>query len=289
MLRQLVVLAGLIIASPVQASDPKSDEETSLLWKIEHEDLKQPSYLFGTIHLICEEDYFWSAEMGAALASSREVCFEMDLDDPGLISEMALGMIDPSGNTLEDYFSTEDYNKIEQFVRDSLGINLSVLNRMKPAALQALFASRGLSCLTPVSYENNILEAARKLDLQITGLESPSEQIALFDQIPVDSIIREIVNLVENNSNARLEYRRLLDAYQSQNLAALSSILEESGLTHADKEIFLYRRNKKWIDRMVEKMEQQPVFFAVGAGHLWGNEGLIQLLRQEGFKLTPVR
>ena len=70
--------------------------------------------------------------------------------------------------------------------------------------------------------------------------------------------------------------------------ALYDTILDSS--TESDNiDEFLGKRNEKWISRMVEKMDQQPVFFAVGAGHLWGDTGLISLLRNEGYTVTPVK
>jgi uncharacterized protein YbaP (TraB family) len=64
--------------------------------------------------------------------------------------------------------------------------------------------------------------------------------------------------------------------------------MQESAKKDIDLAGFIDVRNEKWISRMGEKMDQQSVFFAVGAGHLWGEYGLIKLLRAAGYKVEPI-
>ena len=66
-------------------------------------------------------------------------------------------------------------------------------------------------------------------------------------------------------------------------------MIQKSKSAGNDLDAFLDERNKKWIDRMTDKMEQKSVFFAVGAGHLWGINGVINLLRKNGYTVVPVR
>jgi uncharacterized protein YbaP (TraB family) len=76
----------------------------SLLWRITGKQMTKPSYLFGTMHLICRSDYVWTPAMGASLDKSEKVCFEMDLDDNNVMVEATSGLIDSTGKKLSDYF-----------------------------------------------------------------------------------------------------------------------------------------------------------------------------------------
>jgi len=265
------------------------EDSRSLLWKITRSDMKQPSYLFGTIHLICPNDYIWTPAMKRSLKACKEVCFEMDMDDPSVMMQIASGMIDNSGKMLKDYFSEEDYKVVARFVTDSLGMNMMLFQQMKPAALQSLFATGSVGCTTPASYETNLTEEARKQGKEVTGLEAPGEQLALFDSMPQDSVISELVRMARDYSKERLEFMRMLEAYKKQDLQALHSIIEEGRGAGEDLSLYLDERNKKWIGRMEERMEQKPVFFAVGAGHLPGENGIITLLRNSGYTVVPIK
>jgi len=133
------------------------------------------------------------------------------------------------------------------------------------------------------------MEEAKKQKMEITGLEEPSEQLALFDSLPVDSVVAELVSMAKDYSKERTEYQKMLAAYKKQNVQALHDIIEASRVTEKDMDAFLDERNKKWIERMEERMEQKPVFFAVGAGHLLGENGIINLLRNSGYKVEPIK
>lgn len=289
-----IVAAGLLIlfsgftrqAKKIKRSEP---DNKSLLWKISGNDIRKPSYLFGTIHLLCKEDYIWTPAMNGALKKADEVCFEMDMDDPGVLLAVASGMIDMSGKTLKERISPADYQIIEQFVEDSLRMNMSMFQQMKPVALQSLFATKTINCNDPVSYETNIMEIAQRQKKSITGLEEPSEQLALFDNMDEDTVIRDLVDMAKDYSHEKKEYKLMLDAYKKQDLPALYEIIHEAEMEGEDMGQLLNERNKKWIERIEDKMEQKSVFFAVGAGHLWGDYGVIALLRAKGYKVEPLR
>lgn len=263
--------------------------EKTLLWKISSKEMKQPSYLFGTIHLICHDDYVWTPAMKRSLDACKEVCFEMDLDEPSLMMEVATGMMDKNGKTLKEYFSEADYAKLEKYVHDSLGMDLEVFQPMKPIALLTLFSTKGASCDTPESYEANIMQEAQKTNKNITGLESVSEQLDLFDNLPVDSVIKDIMEAVNGIEEDPHSFEALIKAYKKQDLPALHKLIQESGKKDIDLSGFLDMRNEKWVPRMIEKMDTNAVFFAVGAGHLPGEMGIISLLRKAGYTVTPVK
>ena len=262
----------------------------SLLWRISGNGLQKASWLFGTIHMICPRDYFWTISMQLSLDSSQVVCFEMNLDDPSIMVEAASSMIDTSGKTLKDYFTDEQYKKLEKYVNDSLGMPISTFQSMKPIALDMLMTSKNMSCSNPVSYEENILEDAKKSNKTITGLEEAKEQIAILESIPVDSIIKDMMeNIKGDTSYNNNNYDDLVAAYKKQDLGSLYTLLQQSNDIGTDMGVFLDDRNKKWIGRIEAKMKTKPVFFAVGAGHLWGPNGVIALLRKKGYTVEAVR
>ena len=283
----LNILLGFILFSCVSAKKP--DDDRSLLWKISGKNLNKPSYLFGTIHLICPDDYLWTEKMQQSLDKADEVCFEMDMDDPSVMMTVAMGMVDQSGKKLEEYFAPEDYKKISDYVRDSLNMNITMFQNMKPSALPTIFAVRSVYCADPVSYEDRIMQKAQKSKKEIVGIEMPEEQIALFNSIPVDSVIKEVIDVINNERKDEDTYRAMIKAYKEQDLQALYNFIKESENIGAEVGPFLDDRNKKWIERMVERMDQKSVFFAVGAGHLWGDNGVISLLRKDGYTVEPVK
>jgi uncharacterized protein len=104
-----------------------------------------------------------------------------------------------------------------------------------------------------------------------------------------DSVVKELLDLAKDYSQERLEYQKLVNAYKRQDLPLLYELIEQAKAPGVDMGSFVDERNKKWIGRMEERMDQTPVFFAVGAAHLWGENGLINLLRQEGYRVEAVK
>lgn len=289
MKKYLAAILCLLGFACCNAQQKKAVDNKSLLWKITGKNIKKPSYLFGTIHMLCKDDYLWTPAMEASLKRANEVCFEMDMDDPGMMITVATGMIDASGKTLKDYFTQEQYAKISQYVTDSLGMNLDLFQQMKPVALQSLFATSAVNCTNTVSYEARIMEKAQQQKKEITGLEEASEQLALFDSLPADSVVADLMKTIEEGKEQKDEYAVMLKAYKNQDLPALYALINEAGGNGIDLGKFLTDRNEKWVVRMEERMEQKSIFFAVGAGHLWGEKGVIALLRAQGYQVTPLR
>ena len=280
----LIVTGKSGIATAQAASGDKS-----LLWQVSGKGLDKPSYIFGTIHLICSSDYIWTSKMQQAFQKAQEICFEMDMDDPAVMMTIAMGLMDNSGKTLEDYFKPEDYKKLSNYIRDTLGMSISMLESMKPTILPIIFTGKSSHCKTTVSYEEKLMDAARKAKKNIVGMEKPEEQIELFNKLPTDSVIKEVMDMVNGIDQEDTTYNKMINAYKTQDLPALDDLINRSKELDDNMTAFVDERNIKWIPRMVDMMDQKSMFFAVGAGHLLGENGIINLLRKEGYAVKPLR
>ena len=283
----LILFLLLILGICVQAQEQSKSK--SLLWKISGNGIQKPSYLFGTIHIICKEDYVWTKTMAKSLAQCEEICMEMDMDDPNILTKIAFAMVETNGKKLQEYFSTNDYKLVEKYFKDSLSINIEMFATMKPIVLQTLLTSTSFTCDSSVSYEVKLSEYAKQHEVEVTGLETPEEQIKLLEQIPVDSIISDLVATAKGIKNDDSLYYSMIAAYTHQDLPELYELILKAKEEGDNMNVFLDERNQKWIDRMTEHMEQKSVFFAVGAGHLWGESGLINLLRQNGYTVKALK
>ena len=278
----LLLVAGKIIAQPSEANN-------SLLWRISGNGLSKPSYLFGTIHLICKSDYLWTAKMEESLTKAEKVCFEMDLDDNSVMESATSGFMDNSGKKLKEYFTPAEYQELKKFVKDSVGMDIAMFQAMKPIALQSVIEMKVTNCMDAVSYEETIMKKARERHKEIMGLEEAAEQIGILDSLPVDSVVKETMENIRTFSQSRQEYAQLVSTYKRQELPRLYEMITGTRGLGDNMDMFLDDRNKKWISRMTVKMKASSVFFAVGAGHLWGGNGVISLLRAAGYKVEPVK
>ena len=285
----LILLTGVLLFYSQRLTAQATDKNASLLWKISGHGLAKPSYLFGTIHVICLDDYLWTDKMKASLDTCEKVCFEMDLDDHQTMVSASEGLMDTSGKLLKTYFTNAQYQRLQRFVRDTIGMDISLFQQMKPIALQSVIEMKSTNCLIPVSYEETIMRTAQETHKEILGLEDPSEQINVLETLPTDSVIKEVLDDVENFQKSKKEYSDLVSAYKQQQLPKLYSMITSSASLGDNMGAFLDDRNKKWISRMAVKMSGNAVFFAVGAGHLPGDNGVINLLRKAGYSVEPLK
>ena len=284
----LLSLAGLASCKTSKVTKQPPVDENALLWKISGKDLSKSSYLYGTIHMICATDFVISDSLKSAFNRADKIYLELDMDDPTMDAKM-LRLSVNKGRKLSDIFSKEDYAKLNTFFRDSVGMPLALLNPLKPFTLLSLIYLKGLPCTQQESYEMNFVKMAKEQHKEINGLESLEDQFAVFDSIPEKDQAKMIMDLVNNFHEQKGEFERMVANYKAQNLNALQDEIEQSPDMKGQEEALLINRNKSWIPRMEGAMHANAILFAVGAGHLGGDFGVIKLLRDKGYKLTPVK
>ncbi len=266
--------------------------EKALLWKIEKEGLTAPSYLFGTIHIIPSDDFFYPSGTLAAIEASKTMVFEIDMSVmTDMSQQMALMQkaIMKDGQKLSDLITEEEY-KIVKAHFDKMGLPLAMFERMKPAFL-SVFASEEMSPNVlqsgeMKSYEMEFMEIGQTQKMESGGLETVDYQLSVFDSIPYTDQAKMLVESIQNAGEGEDELAKMIDVYKKQDLQGMEAMFSDESL--GDMDILLNNRNKNWIAPMKEYMSNNPTFFAVGAGHLVGEEGVIALLRKEGYTLTPV-
>lgn len=299
-----VLSALLLIASPTSAlfaqtkktgakKEQKAGDEKSLLWKISGNGLESPSYLFGTIHLICKEDLFWTESMQQALEASDRVCFELDVTDMKTQMTIGMGMLIKDDRTLRDYFEQEDFDKFEAYASEHLSqVPMEALNKMQPFAVSAMFIQEFYPCEEVLGYETEIAAKIAEDGKPVLAVEEPEDQLEAMLSTNSDSVVATINQFV--NGGAAVDSMKglfgdMMAAYREQDLPAIEKLTREQSSAMMDMEVFLYQRNKKWIPKMDGYMKEGSVFFAVGAAHLPGEQGVIRLLRQAGYTVVPVK
>jgi len=259
----------------------QTDKTNALLWEISGNSLKQPSYLFGTIHMICKEDFTFS--------ELKQVYLELDMDDPKLQPVMMGLMQLPGNESLRNKLGENNFNKLDSFLKKQTNMNLAVFDRFKPMMVMSLLAQRILSCAAMESYEMNFVKMASEQKKELLGLERVEDQVAVFDAIPDSLEIRSIMNMVNDFESQKKEFTRMSSLYKAQNLDSLYQLLVASPEMMGSQELLLDRRNRNWIPIMESAMKKSSTFFAVGAGHLAGSQGVLELLRKQGYKVKPIQ
>jgi uncharacterized protein len=292
-LRWLLAIAVVLSScSSSKNSTGKTDKapvtENALLWSVSGKGLTSPSYLYGTIHMICKEDFLFSNTLKEKITASKNIYLELDMDDPSMMMKMATLAI-MKDKTLKDLMSPADYELVSSYVKDSLGMPMMIFNRMKPITLMSLIYTKVLPCSSTESYEGKFVELAKAQKKEVKGLETIEDQMGVFDKIPDSVEAQMILEMIRTMPEQRKQMAQMVDSYKKENISQLSEQMSESPEWKGFEDILLANRNRNWIGIMESAMKQGTQIFAVGAGHLPGKEGVITLLRQAGYTVAPVK
>jgi len=268
---------------------PGNGNNNTLLWEISGKKLKKPSYLFGTFHMMCKDDIRFTDQLQAALKTSEEVYFEMDLDDASNTLGALFFMNMKDGKTLKDLYSPKEYEKMNVFFRDSLRISLTTFGKMKPSFLEAFLYPKMMACKNLSGVEQELLKIAIKEKKEIKGFETIAFQASVFDSIPYSTQAKSLLKAIDSMDTYQVYFDSMIKVYQSQQIDRLEAMFTEPEFGMKEGlELLLDKRNINWVDQLKTILPEKNIFIAVGAGHLVGEKGLIALLRKEGYTLRPL-
>lgn len=263
--------------------------ENSTLWKIEGNGLDKASYLFGTIHITCDATI--ENDVKKALDETSQVVLEIDMDDPEMQAKMMKGMFMKDGKTLKDFVSDEDYQAIDSLFIKNIGMSVKTMENVKPFFLTASFYPKLIDCPMQ-SFESELMKIAQEQGEEIYGLETIEDQLQVFEDIPYEDQIADLVRMAKDDlAYDKTNFKKMLKVYSDENITEILDMMNDDKYAtiaeHQDK--LLENRNKNWISKIGDYAKTQATFFGVGAGHLAGDNGVINLLRKAGYTVTAVR
>lgn len=271
------------------------ETENALLWQISKKGLETDSYLFGTIHIIEEEDYFLPKQTLTSFDKADRVIFEINMEDMTDMSQM-MAIIPKTfmndGVTLGDLLGEEDYTFVKKHF-ESMGLPIFMLEKMKPMFLSVFAGGGGLDPQDLMngsmkSYETELFEMGKAQGKTFAGLETIDFQISVFDSIPYEDQAQMLLESIKAGDTGNDEFKETVAIYKKQDLKAMVSMVQGDEEYSEYEDILLTKRNKAWIPQMEKAMTEKSNFFAVGAAHLGGKNGVVYLLRKEGYTLTPL-
>ena len=263
-------------------------EKSSLLWKVSGNGLEKPSYLFGTIHIICKDDFLMDDRIKGAFDQSEKLIMELDMSDPQLQAKMQQVSLNPGMKNIQGDLDPESAKALDVFLTEKYGAGLAQLGILKPFVLSSMVLVKILPCTEMESYEGFFTTSATANNKPIEGLETVEYQVGIFDQLPQDLQLKELIKMF-NGQESQAELSKMMSSYLSEDVHALYEVMNESSMMSEYRSLMLDDRNKNWIPKISEAMKSKSVFVAVGAGHLGGENGVISLLKQAGYTVEPVK
>jgi uncharacterized protein YbaP (TraB family) len=289
MMRRLlkaVIITLVTCAGTKTAAAQSAPLENSLLWEISGKGLTTPSYLYGTIHMICESDFHLSDKVQTAFGKTGKLVLEIDMFDPAVAAQMQKALM--ADTPLSVRLSPLKYAQIDSLLQQHTGISLHVFDNFKLVALTSLLGRLSYTCDSLKVYEAEFRDRAFAKKIPIASLETLQEQMGYFcNAFPDDSILAQLTAI--DLQEMRAETVKLVQHYQTEELEQVyKSVTGEKGMSKTALYWLLEARNANWVKIMPAMMKEKSTFFAVGAGHLAGEKGVIRLLRANGYTVKPV-
>lgn len=285
MIRIIFVLVSLVIGFVVNAQDL----EKSLLWKISGNGLEKPSYLFGTMHAVCEINF--DDNLRKALEETSQMYLEIDMDDPMLQATMMKGMMMKDGVTMSSLMTEEEATIVDAFLKENVSVSMKMVDKFKPFMISSMFIPKLLECPMK-SIEMELVKISKEQKEEVYGLETVADQLTVFDKIPYKTQVEELVKSAKDNMvKDKAELQKMLVIYDEEDIEGMLDIMDESEnkISSDFNDILLNDRNANWIPVIEKVSREQPTFYGVGAGHLAGEKGVIKLLRKKGYTVEAVK
>lgn len=260
---------------------------SSLLWKISGKGLKQPSYLFGTFHIMCKSDFTISPALEQKIKTAKQFYGELDMDDPGMQMKL-MAKMRLQETSLSKLLGDEDYKAVSDSFKNITGMPLQLFNQFSPFMPMSMLAMSSIKCADRVQPETEFATIAKNNQLPVLGLETIDDQINAINAQPLDSQVLAFKQTVLRYDSVKQMMVKMTEVYKQKNVEKIYRFIMDNGGTNDFETAMLVTRNKKWIPVIKKAVADRPSFFAVGAGHLGGKQGVIALLKKEGYTLTPV-
>jgi hypothetical protein len=288
----IIILVGLFLISSF--TDPQKKNK-SICWEISGNGLKQPSYLFGTFHLLNDSYLHRLSKWKNKFKNSKSVMVEMVVDSSKMANIM--GKMMSKDTTLDQLLTKEEYDMTSEYLKEVGGYDISLFNAFKPMSLSILITTQTWAKLKPADYNPSHLpmdmyfeKLGKNEAKQVLALETMEEQMALlYDNVSLKRQKEMLMDMVKDKAKTESEILKMDDCYRREDLDCLKEEIYSNG-SYNEKELnmMVYSRNKRWMKSILDQIRRKPTFIAVGAGHLPGDEGLIGLLRKEGYKVRAV-
>lgn len=285
----IIAFFSLNFKSSAQTVQPA--ESNALLYKISGKGLQKPSYIYGTIHIICQNDMFGMDKINSYIDQSEQILMELDMDNVTEMQTMATGAMMTDGKTLKDLLNDEQYSKVDEMFKNIIGISVDTVKTYRPMFLSVMISTspKSMGCQTPGSYELSLLQTAATKKKPIEGLETVAAQFEKISKKSNAEQAKELYETALNPQKAIDEFKEMIGVYKSQNSENLYKVIDGRLGNPEFQKVMLDERNIDWIPKIEKAISKKSTFIAVGGGHLGGENGVINLLRKQGYTVEAIK
>jgi uncharacterized protein YbaP (TraB family) len=279
-----------------------------LLYKISGKGLTEPSYIVGTYHLAQVSFVDSIPGIRKAMADCQQVYGELVMSDmlgADSVALMQQALMLPEGMTLQQLFSEEEMNRLNAYMKERMGFDLTnpmvaqQMGKMTPEALSTMltvfnYVKKGGNLNLQDSFDDYFQKQARAAGKDVGGLETLAFQIkVLYGGKSLERQKQLLMCMVDHAAFMDEMTDGVIKAFYAQDLDAIMRAMDKKMNNSCDSSPeeeaeLIYNRNADWLTKMPAIMAKKPTLFAVGAAHLPGEKGVLHLLRQAGYKVEGV-
>lgn len=266
-----------------------------LLYEISGNGLTKSSYLFGTHHMVPVQTATKIPGLFRAFNDCSAVVGEFVDDNPEEMQRQIL-IASKMEESIFKLLTTEEEVLIDSALQAELGLTLANVQYMRPNVIAMIYEmtvrERVLkSQMEDMAMDSYFQVAGSELGKAVYGLETVDDQLKmLLRSIPIERQAEILIETIRNADYIITENSKLDSLYEKGDLEGLYEMLiETEDMTEAEKFLLVDERNHTWLPKIEEIIKQESCFIAVGALHLPGNDGLINLLRKAGYKVKAVK
>ncbi len=287
----LIYILSLLIITVLTATNVYAGPGKNTLWEIKTE--TNNVYLMGSIHLLTKDTYPLPAELEKAYRNSEIIAFETDIEavnSPQIQEKILLLGSLPPDSSLKKVVSDRTYELFKERLSLS-GVDITVFERFKPwmcALTLSVMELQRLGFYPQYGLDNYFFGKGKKDSKKIISLEPVEYQIDLLaglNDFEQDSLLNKTLQEIDLTEKL---FKEMLLAWKSGNDTKLGALIKKSFEGYPDLyKIFITDRNGRWLPRIEELLSKdQNVLIVVGAGHLAGDNSVIDLLRKKGYQVT---
>ncbi|UYQ91091.1 TraB/GumN family protein [Chitinophaga horti] len=278
-MKKLLVIAALLMQAHVIMA------QEALLWKVSGKDAKT-SYLFAS-SIVCDNKVQLPVAVETAVTGADNVYFELpDRDDDTAFAGLTRL---PAGDSLQRYFSREEYSLFKSFLARRLRIGLAGNEDFTPAFAYYTVRNMLTYCEVNTNYTNVIANLADAQNKPTFGLETTAEGLKAQLKIPPAVYTKLIMDIVYASGNITITRNQQMDLYKKQDIFGMYNAYIKGKELGGYEQIMLGDRNRKWLPVIKTAIARSSSFFCVGALQFGGEQGLIELLRKEGYTVTAIK
>lgn len=268
-------------------------KQHSLLYKVEKKGVT-PFYIFGTIHMICEDQFTISPQLESVIENAKNLYLEIDMQqmNPFAVLNKAQSKVD-----IEKTLAPETLDSLKNFIQSNKAMQLPwmMVKTLQPMFIQQLMFQSDLGCKTE-SYDMYLNNKFKEAGKTIKGLETIDFQLDMMANIPHENQINYLLGYMRDPKNSLEQFQKLVNIYLRNDVNELEEMMnQDDPLLSGTLVMLLDDRNVKWVKIMNENIQavkkagnNEYTLYAFGAGHLGGKMGVIELLKKDGFKVKPV-